>query len=46
MSVIEKKILSLENAYSKPSIIIKSPNLHIDNIREAVGEVPSYHEKD
>ncbi len=43
---MERKILSLGNAYSKPSIIIKSPDLHIDDIREAVGEVPSYHEKD
>ncbi len=35
------------DAYSKPLIItIRFHNLHLDNIREVVDEIASYHEKD
>ncbi len=31
--------------YSKPPIIIRSHDLHVDDIRGAVGEVTFYHER-
>ncbi len=30
---------------SRPPIIIKSHNLHVDNIKRAMGEITSYHER-
>ncbi len=44
--VIERKIALVGDACFKPSIIIKSHNLHVGNIRGVVGEIASYHEKD
>ncbi len=34
------------DACSKPPIIIKSYDVHVDNIRRAVAEIASNHEKD
>ncbi len=34
------------DACSKPPISIKSHNLHASNIREAVGQIASYHKRD
>jgi hypothetical protein len=34
------------DACSKPPIIIKSHDLHVNDIREVMGEIASYHEKD
>ncbi len=43
---IKKKIALASNACSKPLIIIKSNDLHADNIRRPVGEMTSYHERE
>ncbi len=44
--VMEKKITLVGDACFKPSITIRSHNLHEGNIRKVVGEITSYHEKD
>jgi hypothetical protein len=44
--VIKKKIVLASDACSKPRIIIKFSDLHVGDIRGAVGEIASYHEKD
>ncbi len=41
-----RKIALARNTCSKPPIFIKSCNLHVGNIRGAVGEIASYHKKD
>ncbi len=43
---IKKKILLAGNVCSKPPIIIKLHDLHVGDIKSAVGEIVSYHEKD
>ncbi len=45
-SVIKRKILLAWDIYSKPLIIIKPHDLHVGDIRRAMGEIASYHEKD
>jgi hypothetical protein len=45
-SEIERKIVLTSDAYSGPPNTIRSHNLHVDDIREVVGEIASYHEKD
>jgi hypothetical protein len=44
--VIERKITLLGDACSRPPIIIQSHDLHLGNIRGAMGEIVSYHERD
>ncbi len=44
--VIERKIALGGDAYSRPPIIIKSHHLHVGDIRGAMGEIASYHERD
>ncbi len=44
--VIEKKIVLASDVCFRPPIIIRFHNLHGSNIRRAVGEITSYHEKD
>jgi hypothetical protein len=34
------------DVYSRPAIIIRSHNLHVRDIRGAMGKIASYHEKD
>jgi hypothetical protein len=36
----------MSDACSRPSIIIKSHDLHADNIKGPVSEITSYHERD
>jgi hypothetical protein len=43
---IEKKIALANDACSKPPIITRSQNLHVGDIKGAMGEIASYHEKD
>jgi hypothetical protein len=38
--------MSASDACSKPPITIRFHDLHAGNIREAVGEITSYHERD
>ncbi len=45
-SVIERKIALAGDAYSRPPITISSLDLHVDNIRGAVGEITSYDKRD
>jgi hypothetical protein len=45
-SAIERKIMLAGDACSKPLNTIRSHNLHVDDIRGAVGEITSYHERD
>jgi hypothetical protein len=40
------KIVLVGDACSKPPIIIKFHDLHVGDIRGAMGEITSYHEKD
>jgi hypothetical protein len=40
------KITLTGGACSKPPIIIRFHNLHVGNIRGAMGEIISYHERD
>jgi hypothetical protein len=35
----------MDDAYSRPFIIIKFHNLHANDIRKVVGEITSYHER-
>jgi hypothetical protein len=44
-STIERKITLASGACSRSPITIKSHNLHVGDIRGAVGEIASYHEK-
>jgi hypothetical protein len=44
--VINKKIMMACDVYSRPPIIIKSHDLHVDNIRGAMGEIASYYKRD
>jgi len=43
---IKRKIVLAGDACSKPLITIKFHNLHASNIRGAMGEITSYHERD
>jgi len=43
---IEKKIALVEDACYRPPIIIRSHDLHANDIIKVVGEIASYHEKD
>ncbi len=45
-SVINKKIVLACDFYSRPPIIIKSHDLHVDDIRGAMGEIASYYKRD
>ncbi len=45
VSAIEMKIMLTRDACSRLSITIKSHNLHADDIRRAVDEIVSYHER-
>jgi hypothetical protein len=45
-SNIERKIALAGDACSKPHITIKSYDLHATNIKRAMGEIISYHERD
>jgi len=42
-SIIERKIMLMSDACSRPPICIRSHNLHGGNIKGAVGEITSYH---
>jgi hypothetical protein len=46
VSIIERKIVLAGDACFKPSITIRSHDLHASDIRRGVGEVASYHERD
>jgi len=43
---IKRKIALMNNACSRPLITIISHNLNVGDIRRAVGEIASYHERD
>jgi hypothetical protein len=43
---MEKKIVLVGDACSRPPITIRSHDLHVGNIRGAMGEIVSYHKKD
>jgi len=45
-SAIERKITLAGDACFKPPINVKSHDLHVGDIRRAVGEIASYHERD
>jgi hypothetical protein len=45
-SIIKRKIVLASVACSKPPITIKSHDLHVGNIRRAIGETTSYHKRD
>jgi hypothetical protein len=45
-STIERKITLTSDACSKPPITIRSHDLHVGNIRRAMGDITSYHERD
>jgi hypothetical protein len=45
-SGIERKIVLTFDAYSRPAITIRCHNLHASDIRGAMGEITSYHERD
>jgi len=44
--IIERKIALVSDDCSRCPIIIRSHDLHVSNIREAMGEIISYHEMD
>jgi hypothetical protein len=44
-SEIEKKIVLASDVCSKPPNTIRSHDLHVDDIKEVVGEIASYHER-
>ncbi len=44
--VIERKIVLANDVCSRPPITIRFHNLHASNIRGAMGEITSYHERD
>jgi hypothetical protein len=43
---IERKIALASDACFRPPIIIKSHDLHVDDISRAMREIASYHERD
>jgi hypothetical protein len=45
-STIERKIMLVYDACSRPPITIRSHNLHVGDIRGVVGEIVFYHERD
>ncbi len=45
-SAIKRKIALTGDAYYRPATTIRSHDLHVDNIKGAVGEIASYHKKD
>ncbi len=45
-SVIGKKIALVGDVCSRPPIIFRYHDLHVGDIRKAMGEITSYHEKD
>ncbi len=45
-SGIKKMIALADDAYFRPPIIIRSHDLHVNNIRGAMGEIISYHMRD
>ncbi len=44
--VIKRKIALMNDACSRPLITIRSHNLNVGDIRRAMGEITSYHERD
>jgi hypothetical protein len=44
--VIERKIVLAVDACFRPPIIIRSHDLHVGDIKRAMGEITSYHERD
>jgi len=44
--IIKRKILLMVDACYRPPITIKSHDLHVNDIKRAVGEITSYHERD
>ncbi len=46
VSAIEMKITLARDAYSRPSITIRSHDLHANGIGGAVDEIASYHKRD
>jgi hypothetical protein len=38
--------MSTRDVYSRTPIIIRSHNLHVGDIKRALGEITSYHKKD
>jgi len=45
-STIERKIALMGDACSRPCVTIKSHDLHVGDIRGAMGEITSYHKRD
>jgi hypothetical protein len=45
-SIIKRNFVLVRDVYSRPLINIKSHDLHVGDIRKAMGEITSYHEKD
>jgi len=45
-SIINNNIGLVGDAYSKPPIAIRSHDLHVGNIRRAMGVIASYYERD
>ncbi len=43
---IERKIALARDVCSRPPIIIRFHDLHVDNIKEVVREIASYHKRD
>jgi hypothetical protein len=46
ISTIERKIVLTCDVCSRPPLIIKSHDSHTNDIRNVVGEIVSYHERD
>jgi hypothetical protein len=45
-SAIKKKIALVGDVCSRPPIIFRYHDLHVGDIRKAMGEITSYHKKD
>jgi len=45
-SIIERKIMLVGDACSRPPITTRSHDLHVGNIKGAMGEITSYHKGD
>ncbi len=45
-SIIERKIVLASDACSRPPTTIRSHNLHVGDIKGAMGEIASYHKRD
>jgi hypothetical protein len=45
-STIERKIVLVSDACFRPSITIRSHDLHAGDIKRALSEIASYHERD